>query len=60
MAFSHALGKVMSWIILTILWIVGFGTYAVIGKIAGVLRRRPRPQTSWITVTDQGDFRRQF
>ena len=60
MAFSHALGKVMSWIILTMLWIVGFGIYAIIGKIMMLFKRSPVKNSYWIDVPDQGDLRRQF
>lgn len=41
MAFSHVLGLVMSTILLTILWIVGFGSYAVATSIAGLRGRKP-------------------
>ncbi|TSC59231.1 MAG: hypothetical protein Greene041619_67 [Candidatus Peregrinibacteria bacterium Greene0416_19] len=51
MEFSHALGKLMSFIILTILWIVGFGIYAIIMKIVALVRR-PQPTASfWIPAT---------
>ncbi len=52
MAFSHALGMVMSKIILTILWIVGFGTYGIILKIIKLFRSRASPcdDTYWIDV----------
>src|SRR3989344_1744186 len=49
--FSHVLGMVMSTIILTILWIVGFGLYAVILKIVHLpLRRQVEPDSFWIDV----------
>ena len=48
MAFSHALGIVMSKIILTILWFVGFGAYAVIIKIIRLVSRRKKQETYWI------------
>ncbi len=47
--FSHVLGIVMSFIILTILWIVGFGIYAVILKIITLPKRfQKEPHTYWI------------
>ncbi len=47
--FAELLGIVMSFIILTILWIVGFGTYAVILKIITVPRRfKAEPDSYWI------------
>jgi len=30
MAFSHAIGMVMSWVILSVFWVVGIGIYALI------------------------------
>jgi len=51
MAFSHILGMIMSTIILTILWIVGFGIYAVILKIITLPARfRKEPDSFWIEV----------
>lgn len=48
-AFSHALGIVMSTIILTILWIVGFGLYAVILRIVTLPSLfRKSPESYWI------------
>jgi hypothetical protein len=61
MAFSKLIGKVMSPIILTILWIVGFGLYAVILKIVAVLRKpTPAPVTYWIDAEVPTDMQRQF
>ena len=49
--FSHVLGIVMSFLILTVLWIVGFGTYAIIIKIVTFPKRfASKPQTYWIDV----------
>lgn len=48
MAFSHALGRVMSAILLTILWIIGFGLYAVIAKVIRACRREPPRDSYWI------------
>ncbi|MBI3331830.1 hypothetical protein HYZ99_02610, partial [Candidatus Peregrinibacteria bacterium] len=41
MAFSHALGMVMSKIILTILWVVGFGLYGIVLKVIGLFQKKP-------------------
>lgn len=43
--FSHAFGRMMSWLILTILWLVGFGAYAIVRKCAGIFRSKPT--TGW-------------
>ena len=50
MAFSHALGLVMSKILLTILWIVGFGIYAIPMKIATIFRPKKSLATYWHDV----------
>ncbi len=50
--FSNVLGIVMSFIILTVLWIVGFGTYGIITKIITLPKRfKAEPDTYWITAT---------
>ena len=63
MAFSKVLGMVMSKIILTILWIVGFGIYGIIRKI-GLLfvGKTEAPGTFWIDVppTAPDDLHHQF
>ncbi|OGJ57122.1 hypothetical protein A2635_01275 [Candidatus Peribacteria bacterium RIFCSPHIGHO2_01_FULL_51_9] len=46
--FSHILGMVMSWIILTILWIVGFGSYAILMKLIRVFQPKKSPESYWI------------
>lgn len=63
MEFSKALGMVMSKIILTILWIVGFGAYAVILKIIRLfVKKAETPGTYWIDVppTAPDDLHHQF
>lgn len=61
--FSHILGNIMSFIILTVLWIVGFGTYAIIMKIITLPKRfAAEPDTFWIdaNVTTADTMRHQF
>ena len=63
MEFSRVLGRIMSWMILTILWIAGFGTYAIIRKTAALfVAKSQAPGTSWIDVppSQPGDLHRQF
>lgn len=48
MKFSHYLGLVMSTIILTILWIVGFGLYAIVWRIACLFAKKKGNETYWI------------
>lgn len=52
MEFSHVLGRIMSFIILTVLWIVGFGIYAIIAKLIGLFRRSSETASAsfWIEV----------
>lgn len=63
MAFSHVLGMVMSKIILTILWIVGFGSYGIARKIIFLfVKKAEAPGTYWIDVlpTEPDDLHHQF
>lgn len=47
--FSHILGLIMNFIILTILWIVGFGMYAIIIKIITFPKKfASKPNSYWI------------
>jgi len=51
MKFSHVLGLIMSTIILTILWIVGFGLYAIVLRIIHIPRLfKKHPDSYWITT----------
>ena len=47
MLFAETLGRIMSWIILTILWIVGFGIYGIIMKVV-MLFKRKQVDTYWV------------
>tara|TARA_Y100000310_G_scaffold310740_1_gene356279 strand:+ start:529 stop:840 length:312 start_codon:yes stop_codon:yes gene_type:complete len=49
--FSHGLGIVMSKLILTILWIVGFGPYAIVWKL-GHLKKK-KSDTYWVKVDNE-------
>jgi hypothetical protein len=61
MAVSHIIGIVMSFILLTVLWIVLFGAYALCLRVAGLFRRRPVSTTYWRDVTGGKDgFLHQF
>ncbi|PIR48347.1 hypothetical protein COU80_05250 [Candidatus Peregrinibacteria bacterium CG10_big_fil_rev_8_21_14_0_10_55_24] len=48
MAFSHALGRVMSWIILTVVWLTIFGIYGIIVNIVNLLKPKSAPHTYWV------------
>jgi hypothetical protein len=60
MAFSKILGRVMSAIILTILWFVGFGMYAMILKIGSLFKQKETLSTYWIDAFPDQDLKRQF
>jgi hypothetical protein len=47
MKFSHILGMIMSRIILTLLWIVGFGIYGIVMKIINLFKSKKSPDTYW-------------
>lgn len=48
MKFANVLGIIMSRIILTVLWVVGFGAYAVVLRIVGLLRPKNTTDTYWV------------
>lgn len=61
MAFSHVLGRIMSAILLTILWIVVFGLYAIVLKIMRLFSKSSPKDTYWIDVSkDPTDMQYQF
>ena len=61
MEFSRVLGLGMSKVVLTVLWIVGFGIYGIILKIVNLfIRKAEAPGTHWIAVQEQSDLHRQF
>lgn len=47
---SRAIGIAMSFIVLTVLWIVAFGLYALVMKCGKLFRRTPLPATYWRDV----------
>ena len=50
-AFAHVLGIIMSFLILTLLWIFGFGIYAIIIQLITLPKRfRKEPDSYWIDV----------
>jgi len=51
--FSHVFGEIMSKIILTILWIVGFGPYAIVWKIIHL--KKKKKDTYWIEFSDENN-----
>jgi uncharacterized membrane protein (DUF373 family) len=45
MAFSRALGKVMSFILLTVVWVVVFGIYGIVLKIIRLFQQEDSSST---------------
>lgn len=61
MRFSHILGRIMSTILLTILWVIVFGLYAIVLKIMKLFSKKPSSDTYWIDVSkDSTDMQYQF
>lgn len=61
MAVSHAIGVVMSSILLTIVWVLVFGAYAIVMKIPSLFVRKTKPESFWWDVSNESsDFRHQF
>ncbi|MBM3228109.1 hypothetical protein FJZ27_04625 [Candidatus Peribacteria bacterium] len=61
MRFSQVLGRIMSTILLTILWIFVFGLYAIILKCMRLVSRQSSKETYWIDVSDHStEMRYQF
>ncbi len=54
MTGSEAMGRIMSWILLTTLWLVVFGIYAICIKIAAVFKGRPSRTTYWHPLIQEG------
>ena len=61
--FSHLLGIIMSFLILSVLWIVGFGIYGIILKIITLPNTfKSEPESYWLdaTPTTKENMRHQF
>ena len=46
--FAEVLGRVMSWFILSVLWILGFGIYAMAFKTLHLVRPPRKTTTYWV------------
>jgi len=60
--FSHLLGIVMSSLILSVLWTIGIGLYALLYKLGSPFRKKPLSDTYWIDIPTNADrnLRHQF
>ncbi len=58
MKVSHFIGRVMSFILLTVLWIIMFGLYSIIWKITSLFKKSPYT-THWkpSPTTDAGHLK---
>jgi len=48
LAFSHALGRVMSFVIHTVLWLVFFSVYGIMLKVLYLFQSKKEPKTYWV------------
>ncbi|MFA7682304.1 MAG: hypothetical protein WCX61_04730 [Candidatus Peribacteraceae bacterium] len=61
MAFSHALGMVMSKVILTVLWLLVFSIYGIAVKIIAIKKLWQKPaKTYWIDPPEDAGMQYQF
>ncbi len=62
LAFSHALGRVMSVVLLTVLWVTVIGAYGICYKVIMLFRRRRESSSLWVPIPEQGpeDLLQQF
>lgn len=60
MAFSHVLGMIMSKVILTVLWIVGFGFYAIVLQCIRLVKREPPKQSYWEVPPEEFEGRLKY
>jgi len=61
MAISHWIGLVMSSIILSMIWLIVFGLYAIVLKTVALFQKKTIKTSYWWDVSEeQGDFQHQF
>ncbi len=60
MKFSHAIGFVMSKILLTVLWIVVFGIYGIVHMIGKMFSEAPAPKWLDMDPEFEDSMRHQF
>jgi hypothetical protein len=49
-AVSQVIGRVMSFIILTVLWVIGFGAYGIVLKVIGLFKKEEPKRTYWVDL----------
>ena len=62
MKFSYVLGRVMSFLLLTVFWIIVLGPYAIVWKIGAFLKTSNGVDTYWkdAELSDVSSMKRQF
>ncbi len=61
MTVSHMIGLVMSSIILSILWVLVFGAYAVVIKTVSLFGAKRKAASYWADVSEEvPDYQHQF
>ncbi|MFH0770284.1 MAG: hypothetical protein V1926_02805 [Candidatus Peregrinibacteria bacterium] len=50
---GHAIGRVLSFILLTIAWVSIIALYAIALKIAKLFRHHPSPATYWVNPPEE-------
>lgn len=58
-AFSHLLGKFMSFIVLTVVWVFLVSAYGIIFRLRQLGSRRSQKDTNWQDVPELSDIRYQ-
>ena len=53
--FSHAFGRMMSFLILTVLWVVGFGIYGIVIRTVLLFRKEEKKSSHWVDLEPMGD-----
>ena len=61
MAVSHFIGLIMSSVMLSLIWVIVFGAYAMIIKTVSLFGTKKRSGTDWADVSSEAsDFQHQF
>lgn len=53
MAFSKVLGRIMGAIMLTVIWVVLFGIYAIVMKIGRLFAKKKDNSSTWIDCSHE-------
>ncbi len=53
MKLSRAIGLVVSSVLLTVLWGIGFGAYAIAFKVMRLFTKKTQIQSTWVTPPEE-------